>query len=107
MIAQPCPGTRVGTQRFHVGDGFYYHRQRSGGGRIYLRCVGYRSSPPCNVRAAMNFDYSNFRVTSGMHNHGRDDHHERVVALRNRLTEACQARPNVRIEVIYHEVCRR
>lgn len=55
----------------------------------------------------MNFDRSNFRVTSGMHNHGPDDHHERVVGLRNRLLEACQARPNVRIEVIYHEVCRR
>lgn len=106
-IAHESPGIRHGTVRYSVGDGFFFHRQRIAGGRVYLRCVGFRSNPPCLVRAIMFPDNSHFEISSGVHNHAPDVYHARILDLRNRLLEACRARPNARVEVVYHDVCRR
>lgn len=105
-VAQSSPGLRAGSIRFSVGDGFFFHRQRVAAGRAYLRCVLSRSNPPCPVRAVMNNDGSNFVVVNGAHNHDPDPLHDQVQRLRDSLMDACRARPNVRVDVIYHEVCR-
>lgn len=104
---QIIEGYRAGTCRYHNGDGFFYHQQRATGGRLYLRCALYRSNPPCPVRAVAHADLSNFAITSGMHNHGPDEFHIRVMNLRRSLIEACRVRPNIRVDLVYHEVCRR
>lgn len=101
------PGLRPGSFRYHTGDGFFYHRQRTASGRVFLRCVLYRSNPPCQVRAVMNTDMSGFTVTRNEHNHAPDEQAGMVQALRNSLLEACRVRPNVRIDLIYHDVCRK
>ena len=106
-MVQSSPGLRAGSVRYHVGDGFFLHQQRQSGGLIYLRCIAYGSNPPCRVRAVMHSDRSNFHVTVGAHNHGPDQLFYRVVALRRNLLEACQVRPNVRVELLYHDVCRK
>ena len=106
-VAQQSPGLRPGSFRFSTGDGHFFHRQRVSGGRAYLRCVLSRSHLPCPVRAMMNADGSNFGVTAGVHNHGPDPLHDRVQQLRNSLLDACHARPNVRVDILYHEVCRK
>lgn len=103
-----CAGMRPASTRYHVGDGFFFHLQRASGGRMYLRCVGYYTTPRCNVRAVMNDDRSHFAVVPGQaHCHGPDMHFERVMRLRDALLEACRVRRNVRVELIYHDVCRR
>lgn len=105
-VAVASPGLRPGSNRFGMGDGYFFHRQRTSGGRAFLRCVMARSHPQCGARASMNEDLTNF-VVSGVHNHGPDEFHDRTQQLRNQLMDACRARPNVRIDVIYHDVCRK
>ncbi|KAK3932642.1 putative WRKY transcription factor protein 1 [Frankliniella fusca] len=105
-VVSAVPGVRPGSLRYHIGDGFFFHRQRASFGRVFLRCVLYRSDPSCSVRAVMNQDMSGFLVTSGEHNHAPDELHQQVQDLRNNLLQACRVRPNVRVDLIYHDVCR-
>lgn len=104
-VAQESPGLRAGSRRFSIGDGFFFHRQRAAAGRVFLRCVMSRSNPPCRVRASMHEDFTHF-TTFGDHNHGADLLHHQVQQLRNSIIEACRVRPNARVDVIYHDVCR-
>ncbi|XP_052130886.1 uncharacterized protein LOC127751409 [Frankliniella occidentalis] len=105
-VALQVPGLRPGSWRYHVGDGFYFHRQRVGSGRVFLRCVLYRSNPSCPARAVMNEDFSGFTVTHAQHNHGPDELQEQVQAFRSSLIQACRVRPSVRVDLIYHDVSR-
>ncbi|KAK3912141.1 putative WRKY transcription factor 4 [Frankliniella fusca] len=100
------PGLRPGSVRFHTGEGYFFHRQRASNGRVFLRCVLYRSNPSCPVRAVMNQDMTGFVISGGEHNHGPDLLHQQVQDLRNNLLQACRVRPNVRVDLIYHDVCR-
>ena len=107
LMVQLTAGMRPGTSRYHTNDGFYYYCQKANGGRLFLRCVSARSNHPRTARAVVNDDMTNFHITSGFHNHAPDQYHERVSRLRDSLLEACHVRPNVRVEVIYHDICRR
>lgn len=54
----------------------------------------------------MDMNRTNLVVVQG-HNHEPDLQYDRVLRFRESLIEASRVRPNVRVELIYHEVSRR